>query len=93
MGEPADLIRKLEETGNVVYPVRSMKGFIGRHQIDSVSPSAVINMAHGRMGDYIVDYLTQQPVFLQESIVSGYRIETEFFIIRLLRVINIKISI
>ena len=39
MGEPADLIRKLEETGNVVYPVRSMKGFIGRHQIDSVSPS------------------------------------------------------
>lgn len=62
MGEPADLIRKLEETGNVVYPVRSMKGFIGRHQIDSVSPSAVINMAHGRMGDYIVDYLTQQNI-------------------------------
>ena len=62
MGEPADLIRKLEETGNVVYPVRNMKGFIGRHQIDSVFPSAVINMAHGRMGDYIVDYLAQQNI-------------------------------
>ena len=62
MGEPADLIRKLEETGNAVYPVRSMKSFISKHHIDSVSPSAVINMAHGRMGDYIVDYLTQQNI-------------------------------
>lgn len=25
MGQPADLIRRLEETGNVVYPVRNMK--------------------------------------------------------------------
>ena len=48
--------------GNVVYPVRNMKGFIGRHQIDSVFPSTVINMAHGRMGDYIVDYLAQQNI-------------------------------
>lgn len=62
MGEPTDLIRRLEETGNVVYPVRRMKSFITRHQIDSVCPSAVINMAHGRMGDYITDYLTQQNI-------------------------------
>lgn len=62
MGEPTDLITKLEETGNVVYPVRSMRTFINRHHIDSVRPSAVINMAHGRMGDYIVDYLTQQNI-------------------------------
>ena len=62
MGEPTDLIRRLEETGNVVYPVRRMKSFITRHQIDSVRPSAVINMAHGRMGDYITDYLTQQNI-------------------------------
>ena len=62
MGEPTDLIRRLEETGNVVYPVRRMKSFITRHHIDSVRPSAVINMAHGRMGDYITDYLTQQNI-------------------------------
>lgn len=62
MGEPTDLIRRLEETGNVIYPVRRMKSFITRHQIDSVRPSAVINMAHGRMGDYITDYLTRQNI-------------------------------
>lgn len=62
MGEPTDLIRRLEETGNMVYPVRRMKSFITRHQIDSVQPSAIINMAHGRMGDYIVDYLSRQNI-------------------------------
>lgn len=62
MGEPTELIRKLEETGNVVYPVRSMKALIDRHQIDSIRPSAVINMAHGRMGDYMVDYLNIQNI-------------------------------
>lgn len=62
MGEPTGLIKKLEETGNVVYPVRRMKSFITRHQIDSVQPSAVINMAHGRMGDYIVSYLSEQNI-------------------------------
>lgn len=62
MGEPADLIDKLEKTGNVVYPVRNMKLLIDAHHVDSVQPSAVINMAHGRMGDYIVDYLTRQNI-------------------------------
>lgn len=61
MGEPADLIKKLEETGNMVYPVRQMMTFV-KHHIDSVQPSAVINMAHGRMGDYIVDYLSRQNI-------------------------------
>lgn len=61
MGEPTDLIAKLEETSNMVYPVRSMKKFTEQH-IDSVCPSAIINMAHGRMGDYIVDYLSQQNI-------------------------------
>ena len=61
MGDPADLIRRLEETGNMVYPVRSMTKFVRQH-IDSIQPSAVINMAHGRMGDYIVDYLSRQNI-------------------------------
>lgn len=62
MGEPTDLISRLEETGNVVYPVRSMKTILDKHQIDSIRPSAVINMAHGRMGDYIVNYLNKQNI-------------------------------
>jgi len=62
MGEPTDLITKLEETGSMVYPVRNMKTFIDKHHIDSVQPFAVINMAHGRMGDYIVDYLGKQNI-------------------------------
>lgn len=62
MGEPTDLIARLEATGNVVYAVRSIKSFVTRHHIDSVSPSAIINMAHGRMGDYMVDYLKEQNI-------------------------------
>ena len=49
-------------------------------------PDKVCRFAH-HTSDYDTgSSLLQQPVFLQESIVSGYRIETEFFIIRLLRV-------
>ncbi len=62
MGEPADLIAALEKTGNVVYPVRDMQGLVQSHQIDSIRPMAVINMAHGRLGDYIVNYLTRQNI-------------------------------
>ena len=62
MGEPSDLIRRLEETGNMVYPVRFAATFFRRGHADSVDVAAVINMAHGRMGDYIVDYLTEKNV-------------------------------
>lgn len=62
MGEPTDLIARLEESGNVVYPVRNMMSLVMSRQIDSINPSAVINMAHGRMGDYIVNYLREQNI-------------------------------
>ncbi len=62
MGEPAALIAALEKTGNVVYPVHNMQALVQSHQVDSIRPSAVINMAHGRMGDYIVDYLSKQNI-------------------------------
>ena len=62
MGEPEELIAALEKSGNVVYPVRNMQTLVQRHQVDSIRPAAVINMAHGRMGDYIVDYLTKQNI-------------------------------
>ena len=62
MGEPEELIAALEQTGNVVYPVHAIKTFVEKHHIDSVNVAAVINMAHGRMGDYIVDYLTEHNI-------------------------------
>ena len=62
MGEPTDLIDKLEKTGNMVYPVRNMRTFVMNGMADSVNVSAVINMAHGRMGDYIVDFLKEKNV-------------------------------
>lgn len=62
MGEPAELIARLEETGNMVYPLRNLQAAIQSGQADSIRPSAVINMAHGRLGDAIVEYLTRQNI-------------------------------
>lgn len=62
MGQPAELVSALEKSGNVVYPVNDFKGLIASHSIDSINPSLVIYMAHGRMGDYAVDYLKQQNI-------------------------------
>ena len=57
MGEPKELIAELEKTGNVVYPVNSVQKFVENQHTDSVNVSAIINMAHGRLGDAFVDYL------------------------------------
>lgn len=62
MGEPAELISELEKTGNTVYPVNDMQTLVKSNMIDSIRPSLIINMAHGRMGDYIVDYLNKQNI-------------------------------
>ncbi len=66
MGDPTDIVKELEKTGNMVYPIRNIVTFIRENHIDTVKPSAIINMAHGRMGDMVVDYLKQQniPLFL-----------------------------
>lgn len=57
MGEPKELIAELEKTGNVVYPVNSVQKFVENQHADSANVSAIINMAHGRLGDAFVDYL------------------------------------
>ena len=57
IGEPKELIARLEDTGNTVYPVNSIREFIEGHHADSIPVAAVINMAHGRMGDNMVNYL------------------------------------
>ncbi|WP_417016212.1 cobaltochelatase subunit CobN [Alistipes sp.] len=62
MGEPAELIARLEETGNTVYPLRNLQEAIRNGQADSIRPSAVINMAHGRLGDAVVEYLSRQNI-------------------------------
>ena len=62
MGEPAELIARLEETGNAVYPLRNLSAAIQSGQADSIRPSAVVNMAHGRLGDAVVEYLTRQNI-------------------------------
>ena len=62
MGEPEELVAALEKTGNIVYCVRDMQAAVQNGQADSIRPSAVINMAHGRMGDYMVNYLTKNNI-------------------------------
>lgn len=62
MGEPSELIAALEKSGNNVYRVWNMRKFINDGHADSISVAAVINMAHGRMGDYMVEYLSENNV-------------------------------
>ena len=62
MGEPAELIAALERSGNTVYPVRNMKSLVESNAADSIHPSAIINMAHGRMGKYIESYLSDRNI-------------------------------
>lgn len=62
MGEPGELVAALERTGNTVYCVRNMQAAVRSGQADSIRPSAVINMAHGRMGDEMTDYLAKRNI-------------------------------
>ena len=62
MGEPSALIQRLEENGVMVYPVNDIQQFIRDGHADTVQPSALINMAHGRMGDNMVEYLKQRNI-------------------------------
>ena len=62
MADATDLIKALEKEGYNVYPVQSMTRFMSF--IDEVQPDAIINMAHGRMGDRMVDYLKTKNILL-----------------------------
>lgn len=62
MGVADSLVVHLERTGSIVYPVNSIQLFIKDGHADSIPVSAVINMAHGRMGDMVVDYLARNNV-------------------------------
>lgn len=64
MGDPTDLTKELEKRGVRVYNVSSLIYAIRTHKIDSIMPSAIINFAHGRMGDYVVNYLKKNNISL-----------------------------
>lgn len=74
MGVADSLVAALERSGAVVYPVSVIQQFITRGHADSVSASAMINMAHGRMGDMVVDYLKAKniPLFSPLNVNRGY---------------------
>lgn len=74
MGVPDSLIVALERSGNIVYPVNSIQQFITRSHADSINIAAVINMAHGRMGDMVVNYLNAKniPLFSPLNVNRDY---------------------
>ncbi|MCM1521024.1 MAG: cobaltochelatase subunit CobN [Muribaculaceae bacterium] len=74
MGVADSLVAQLERKGYVVYPVNIIQQFIARGHADSVAPSALINMAHGRMGDDVVRYLDTNniPLFSPLNVNRGY---------------------
>ncbi|RRD79900.1 cobaltochelatase subunit CobN [Alloprevotella sp. OH1205_COT-284] len=74
MGQPAELVAELEKQNNV-YHVDNLHLFIKGGHIDSIRPSAIVNMAHGRMGDGIVAYLERQNIPLFSPINTQSQVE------------------
>ena len=76
MGVPDSLISALERTGNIVYPVKVLPFLIATGSADSICVSAVINMAHGRMGDNVVQWLAEKniPLFAPLNANTGYNV-------------------
>lgn len=74
MGIPDELIASLESTGNIVYPITNLQRAIMSGMTDSISPAAMINMAHGRMGDMVVGYLKRVniPLFAPLNVNRDY---------------------
>ncbi len=62
MGVADSLVSILEKAGHIVYPVNSIQQFIIGGHADSIPVAAVINMAHGRMGDMVVNYLERKNI-------------------------------
>lgn len=74
MGVPDSLVNSLERKGFIVYPVNSIQQLIVNGHADSISASAVVNMAHGRMGDMVVEYLKRNntPLFSPLNVNRDY---------------------
>lgn len=70
MADPTGLISALEKAGINVYPISSFRRL--QDFLREINPDAVINLPHGRMGDKMVEYLTERniPLFAPITINS-----------------------
>lgn len=57
MGAAPDMEKAFEKKGFMVYRINKLQSFIAGHHADSIQANAVVNMAHGRLGDYFVEFL------------------------------------
>lgn len=63
MGDSRDLVLELEARGAIPYRAEGMFATLLREQrLDSIAPQCVIYLAHGRLGDAAVDYLSQRNI-------------------------------
>lgn len=62
MADPTELIDTLEQVGYNVYPVLSFRRLLDF--VEEIKPDAIINMAHGRLGDDMVNYLKKHNILL-----------------------------
>lgn len=62
IADATDLIAALEKAGYNVYPVSSLRKLM--FFLQEIGPDAVINMAHGRLGDKMVDFLQKRNILL-----------------------------
>ena len=62
MGTPYDLCDQLETSGMNTFILSQINPKTQHALLDSIQPAAIINFAHGRMGDAMVDYLAEQNI-------------------------------
>ena len=62
MGAAEDMTKAFEKEGFMVCRVNKLHNFIAGRHADSINVSAVVNMAHGRLGDYFVEFLKQKNI-------------------------------
>ncbi|WP_411197512.1 cobaltochelatase subunit CobN [Segatella copri] len=62
MGAAPDMEKAFEKKGFMLYRINQLQSFIAGHHADSIQANAVVNMAHGRLGDYFVEFLKQKNI-------------------------------
>lgn len=62
MGAAPDMEKVFEKKGFMVYRINKLQSFIAGHHADSIQANAVVNMAHGRLGDYFVEFMKQKNI-------------------------------
>lgn len=74
MADPTELVAALEKEGLNVYPVSSFLGL--KDYAEQIRPHAIINMAHGRLGDDMVAWLKANDVLLFDPLTLHELTET-----------------